>query len=59
MTLQKKIKDIAQFVYEGLGPGHAEGIYRDAMSVQLQEEGYIVKTEAPVSITFITGLEKS
>ncbi|RPG94758.1 MAG: GxxExxY protein [Candidatus Pelagibacter sp. TMED253] len=58
MTLQKKIKDIAQFVYEGLGPGHAEGIYRDAMSVQLQEEGYIVKTEAPVSITFITKKKK-
>ena len=58
MTLQKKIKDIAQFVYEGLGPGHAEGIYRDAMSVQLQEEGYIVKTEAPVSITFITRKKK-
>ena len=58
MTLQKKIKDTAQFVYEGLGPGHAEGIYRDAMSVQLQEEGYIVKTEAPVSITFITKKKK-
>ena len=56
MTL--KIKDIAQYVYDGLGPGHAEGIYRDAMSIQLQEEGYIVKTEAPVSITFITKKKK-
>lgn len=58
MTLQKKIKEIAQYVYDGLGPGHAEGIYRDAMSIQLQEEGYIVKTEAPVSITFITKKKK-
>ena len=58
MTLQKKIKEIAQYVYESLGPGHAEGIYRDAMSIQLQEEGYIVKTEAPVSITFITKKKK-
>tara|TARA_B110000003_G_scaffold104386_1_gene106678 strand:- start:13024 stop:13452 length:429 start_codon:yes stop_codon:yes gene_type:complete len=58
MTLQKKIKDIAQYVYDGLGPGHAEGIYRDAMSIQLQEEGYIVKTEAPISITFITKKKK-
>ena len=58
MTLQKKIKEIAQYVYDSLGPGHAEGIYRDAMSIQLQEEGYIVKTEAPVSITFITKKKK-
>lgn len=58
MTLQKKIKEIAQYVYESLGPSHAEGIYRDAMSIQLQEEGYIVKTEAPVSITFITKKKK-
>jgi hypothetical protein len=33
MTLQKKIKEIAQYVYESLGPSHAEGIYRDAMSI--------------------------
>ena len=32
--------------------------YVNAMSIQLQEEGYIVKTEAPVSITFITKKKK-
>ena len=34
----KKITEIARHVYKTLGPCHAESIYRDAMSIQLQEE---------------------
>ena len=50
----KVIKEVAKYVYKILGPGHAEAIYRDAMSVQLQERGFKVKTEAPISIKFKT-----
>ena len=50
----KAIKLIAKYVYKTLGPGHEEAIYRDAMSVELQEKGYTVKTEAPVSIRYKT-----
>ena len=28
------IKKVANFVYDRLGPGHEEAIYRDAMSVE-------------------------
>tara|TARA_B100000925_G_scaffold267943_1_gene228756 strand:- start:231 stop:632 length:402 start_codon:yes stop_codon:yes gene_type:complete len=48
------IKKVANFVYDRLGPGHEEAIYRDAMSVELQDRGYTVKTEAPVSIRYTT-----
>ena len=48
------IKEVAKYVYKTLGPGHAEAIYRDAMSLELQERGFKVKTEAPISIKFKT-----
>jgi GxxExxY protein len=50
----RTIKQVAKYVYETLGAGHEETIYRDAMSVELQDRGYIVKTEAPVSIHYTT-----
>ena len=50
----KVIKEVAKYVYKTLGPGHAEAIYRDAMSLELQERGFKVKTEAPISIKFKT-----
>ena len=50
----RTIKQVAKYVYKTLGPGHEEAIYRDAMSVELQDRGYIVKTEAPVSIHYTT-----
>ena len=49
----KTIKQVAVYVYESLGPGHEEAIYRDAMSVELQDRGYL-KTEAPISIRYKT-----
>ena len=59
MISTKKITEIARHVYKTLGPCHAESIYRDAMSIQLQEEGCIVKTEAPISIYFTTKNKKN
>ena len=50
----RTIKQVEKYVYEALGAGHEETIYRDAMSVELQDRGYIVKTEAPVSIHYTT-----
>ena len=50
----RTIKQVANYVYNTLGPGHEEAIYRDAMSVELQDRGYTVKTEAPVSIRYKT-----
>ena len=50
----RTIKQVAKYVYETLGAGHEEAIYRDAMSVELQDRGYTVKTEAPVSIEYTT-----
>ena len=50
----RTIKQVAKYVYKTLGPGHEEAIYRDAMSVELQDRGYTVKTEAPVSIQYST-----
>ena len=50
----RTIKQVAKYVYKTLGAGHEEAIYRDAMSVELQDRGYTVKTEAPVSIQYIT-----
>ena len=45
--MNRTIKQVANYVYDKLGPGHEEAIYRDAMSVELQDRGYTVKTEAP------------
>jgi len=50
----RTIKQVAKYVYKILGPGHEEAIYRDAMSVELQDRGYTVKTEAPISIQYTT-----
>ena len=50
----RTIKQVAKYVYKTLGPGHEEAIYRDAMSVELQDRGYTVKTEAPISIRYKT-----
>ena len=50
----RTIKQVAKYVYETLGAGHEEAIYRDAMSVELQDRGYTVKTEAPISIQYTT-----
>ena len=50
----RTIKQVAIYVYDALGPGHEEAIYRDAMSIELQDRGCTVKTEAPVSIKYKT-----
>tara|TARA_B100001964_G_C13941901_1_gene469322 strand:- start:106 stop:522 length:417 start_codon:yes stop_codon:yes gene_type:complete len=50
----KTIKEVAKYVYTILGAGHEEATYRDAMSIELQDRGYTVKTEAPVSIRYKT-----
>ena len=50
----RTFKQVAKYVYKTLGPGHEEAIYRDAMSVELQDRGYNVKTEAPISIRYKT-----
>ena len=50
----RTFKQVANYVYETLGPGHEEAIYRDAMSIELQDRGYTVKTEAPISIRYKT-----
>ncbi len=44
----------AKRVYDTLGTGHEETIYREAMNIELQEMGYIVKTEMPVSVRYKT-----
>jgi len=54
----REIQRVAKRVYNELGTGHGEAIYRDAMSLELQEKGYTVKTEAPVSIRYITSKGK-
>jgi GxxExxY protein len=61
MKSNKIIKDVeeaAKRVYSELGAGHEEAIYRDAMSVELQDRGYIVKTEMPVEIKYKTSQGK-
>jgi len=50
--MSKAIIDAAKYVYSTLGAGHEEAIYRDAMSIELQDRGFTVKTEAPVSIKY-------
>jgi len=50
--MRKSIIDASNYVYSTMGAGHEEAIYRDAMSVELQERGFTVKTEAPVSIKY-------
>ena len=50
--MNKSIIDAAKYVYSTLGAGHEEAIYRDALSIELQDRGFTVKTEAPVSIKY-------
>ena len=50
--MNKAIIDSAKYVYSTLGAGHEEAIYRDAMSIELQDRGFTVKTEAPISIKY-------
>ena len=52
--MNRIIKQVAKYVYSKLGSGHEEAIYRDAMSLELQDRGFRVKTEAPVSIRYKT-----
>ena len=52
------INQVAEYVYQTLGSGIEEAIYRDAMSLELQDRGYTVKTEAPISVTFKTKKRK-
>ena len=42
----RTFKQVAKYVYDTLGPGHEEAIYRDAMSVELQDRGYTVKKDS-------------
>lgn len=58
MGISDDIKKSAKRVYETLGAGHEEAVYRDAMSVELQEMGYVVKTERPVEIKYTTSKGK-
>ena len=54
---QKILTDVrraAKRVYNEMGAGHEEAIYRDALCIELQDKGYTIKTEAPVSITYTT-----
>ena len=54
---QKILTDVrraAKRVYNEMGAGHEEAIYRDAFCMELQDKGYTIKTEAPVSITYTT-----
>lgn len=50
----RPIKQVAKYVYDTLCSGHEEAIYRNAMSVELQDRGYTVKTEVPISIRYTT-----
>jgi GxxExxY protein len=54
INIESDIEETAKRVYKELGPGHQEVIYREAMSIELQDRGYMVKTEMPVSIRYTT-----
>lgn len=56
--IESNIEETAKRVYKELGAGHQEAIYREAMSIELQDRGYIVKTEMPVSIKYTTAKHK-
>jgi len=58
MEFQKEIFEVAKRVYETLGPGHEEVVYREAMSIELQDRGYLVKTEMPVNVPYKTSSGK-
>ena len=50
--MNKTIIAAANYVYSTLGAGYEEAIYRDALSIELQDRGFTVKIEAPVSINY-------
>jgi len=50
----QQIAEAAKRVYTKLGAGHDEAVYREAMSVELQERGCVVKTEMPVTVKYET-----
>ena len=54
ISIESDIEETAKRVYQELGAGHQEVIYREAMSIELQDQGYMVKTEMPVSIKYTT-----
>ena len=54
MVVIKEIKEIADYLYNNLGPGHKDKTYRDAICLELQDRGYTVKTESPSSISYTT-----
>ena len=57
-SIEYDVIELAKRVYETLGAGHEEAIYREAMNIELQDNGYIVKTEMPVSIKYRTSKGK-
>jgi len=54
MAIKEDIISAAKRVYSKLGAGHEEVIYREAMSMELQDLGFTVKTEMPVAIDYQT-----
>ena len=54
IRIESDIEESAKRVYEELGAGHQEVTYREAMSIELQDCGYMVKTEMPVGIKYTT-----
>ncbi|RKZ22207.1 hypothetical protein DRQ18_03010 [bacterium] len=59
MGVRDDILKAAHRVYETLGGGHEEVIYREAMCMELQDMGYTVKTEMPVTIEYTTSAGKT
>ncbi len=54
ISIESDIEETAKRVYKELGAGHQEVTYREAMSIELQDRGYMVKTEMPVGIKYTT-----
>jgi GxxExxY protein len=52
--IQEEITEVARIVYDQLGSGHRENVYQEAMNIELQERGWMVKTEMPVAIDYTT-----
>lgn len=51
-NLNDKISEIANRIYSFLGAGHEEAVYRDTISVEMQDKGWIIKTEMPINIKY-------
>ena len=50
--LTRKIIGVFYDVYNELGPGFVESVYRDAMRIALIQAGLTVMTEAPIEVRF-------